>query len=558
MMPGKRSYPLTIAVAFLVLIIVNGIASRFHKRLDLTANQRYTLSEASKDIIRKIESPVVIDVLLGGNVPSEFKTLQKETRYVLEEFNTINSAIKFNFTDPLEDQIIADETIDQLQQLGLTPTSITSEEGGKFSQELLFPWALANYGAKTVRVPLLKNKLGATTEERITNSVQALEYAFTDAFVKLTLEERKKIAILKGNGELEDIYITDFLSTLKSYYNIAPFTLDSVAVNPEKTLHELREFQLVLIAKPTTAFTNKEKYVLDQYLLNGGTLLWLVDKVAVEIEDLYNETGKTLALPRDLNLDDLFFKYGIRVNPVLVNDLYFTQIVLATGEGNDAQYNPVPWLYSPMVFPANTHPINTNTEALRFQFANAIDTLPNTINKTVLLSSSPLSKPITTPTEISLDIIRQQPDKATYTKGGMPMAVLLEGRFTSVFKNRVKPFTISDAKAEGEETKLIVISDGDLIKNDLRNGQPLELGYDKWTNNFYGNKEFLLNCVNYLLDDTGVINIRSKALQLAFLDSKKVARKKGFWQFVTIGSPIVIVLISGWLFQWYRKRKYAV
>ena len=413
MMPGKRSYLLTIVIAFLMLVIVNGIAFVFHKRIDLTANQRYTLSEASKDRIREITSPVVIDVLLGGNVPHEFRTLQKETRYILEEFNTVNSAVKFNFTDPLKDEAIADETINQLQQLGIPPASVTREEGGKVSREFLFPWALASYREKTVRVPLLKNKLGATTEERITNSVQALEYAFTDALVKLTLKERKKIAVLKGNGELEDIYIADFLNTLRSYYDIAPFTLDSVAVTPGKTLNELLEFQLVLIAKPTIPFTDKEKYVLDQYLLNGGKLLWLVDKVAVEIEDLYTKTGKTVALPRDLNIDDLFFTYGVRVNPVLVNDLYFTQIVLATGEGNSAQYNPVPWVYSPMVFPANTHAVNTNTEALRFQFANAIDTLPNAINKTILLSSSPLSKPVTAPVEIRLDIIGQQPDKAT-------------------------------------------------------------------------------------------------------------------------------------------------
>ena len=495
--------------------------------------------------------------MLGGNLPYEFRKLQKETRYILEEFAALNPNIKFSFIDPLEDEKETQQIIEQLQQLGLAPVTVTREENGKISQELIFPWAMANYNKKTVRIPLLKNTLGASTEERITNSVQALEYAFTDAVVKLTNDSRKKIAILKGNGELEDVYIADFLGTLSDYYNIAPFTLDSVASAPEKTLNALKMYPLVLVAKPTEAFTEDEKYVLDQYLLNGGAMLWLIDRVAADMEDLYAENKKILALPRDLNIDDLFFKYGIRINPSLVNDLYFTQIVLAAGEGNGTRYNPVPWVYAPMVFSSNNHPVTTNIEALRFRFANAIDTLPNRIRKTILLSSSPLSKTITAPTEISLDIISKQPDRTSYTDGDIPMAVLLEGAFTSAFKNRIKPFPVKNRKDEGISSKLIVISDGDLIKNDLRNGQPLELGYDKWTNNFYGNKEFLLNCVNYMLDDTGVIQLRSKAITLPFLDRQRVHEQKTTWQFINIVGPVALLLISGGLFQWYRRKKYG-
>src|SRR5690606_4300856 len=272
--------------------------------------------------------------------------------------------------------------------------------------------------------------------EKVNNSVQQLEYAFADAFTKLTLKEKKKIAVLKGNGELPDIEIADFLTTLRDYYNIAPMTLDSVASDPKKVLSDLNNFDLAIIAKPTEAFTDEEKMVLDQFTMNGGKSLWLIDQVAVEIDSLFNEAGRAFALPRELNLRDLLFKYGVRINPVLVNDLYFTQIVLATGEGNEVQYDPVPWVYSPMVFSKNDHPVNNNIEALRFQFANSIDTLANNIDKTILLTSSPLSKTVSTPKEINLDIINNQPDKETYNNGLQPLAVLLEGAFTSVYKNR--------------------------------------------------------------------------------------------------------------------------
>jgi gliding-associated putative ABC transporter substrate-binding component GldG len=254
----------------------------------------------------------------------------------------------------------------------------------------------------------------------------------------------------------------------------------------------------------------------------------------------------------------MFFSYGIRINPDLINDLYFTQIVLATGEGNNSEYNPVPWVYSPMVFSHNDHPINNNLEALHFEFANSIDTQSNDIKKTILLTSSPLSKTVGVPKEINLDIIKIEPNKESYNNGLQPLAVLLEGNFTSVYKNRIKPLALNNSKDDGESSKMIVISDGDLIKNQINNNSPLELGYDKWTNNFYGNKEFLLNCVNYLLDDTGLINIRSKEIAVAFLNKEKVARDKTFWKSLNIGAPLIFLAVIGLVFNYYRKKKYAI
>ncbi|NNL02932.1 MAG: gliding motility-associated ABC transporter substrate-binding protein GldG, partial [Eudoraea sp.] len=502
-------------------------------------------------------SVIVVDVLLEGELPPEFAKLKVETKQILEEFASRNDNIKFNFIDPLSDITQAEATIAELQSLGLTPANVTVEENGRVSQEIIFPWAMVNYNNKTIKVPLLKNKLGATSEERVNNSVQNLEYAFADAFTKLAIKTKKRVAVIKGNGQLDDIYLADYLTTIRDYYNIGAITLDSVENNPQRVFDQLKDFDLAIIAKPTEAFTDKEKYVLDQFIIDGGKSIWLIDQVVVELDSLFNPEGSSMAFPRDLNLNDFFFKYGFRINPVLISDLYFTQIVLASGEGNNSQYNPVPWYYHPMVFSRNNHPINNNLEAVRFQFANSIDTISNSYRKTVLYSSSPLSKTEGVPKLISLEIINTPPDKEKYNDGDKPLAVLIEGKFTSAFNNRITPVKLEDAKIEGNDNKMLIIADGDVIKNQIRNNRPLELGYDKWTNNFYGNKEFLVNSTNYLLDDTGLINIRNKKVKIALLDQEKIANQKTKWQLINVGIPVALVLIFGFAFNYFRRRKFS-
>ncbi|MEJ1222397.1 gliding motility-associated ABC transporter substrate-binding protein GldG [Sediminicola sp. 1XM1-17] len=548
---------LSIGKAILVLVIVNVAGHYVYTRFDLTEDKRYTLSQPALNSVQEFQKPVIIDVLLDGNLPPEFIKLKGETQQLLEEFAAENKNIKFNFVNPLEEEEGSENIIAELRQLGLTPANVTIEENGKVSQEIVFPWALVNYNNTTVKIPLLKNKLGANTEERVNNSVQHLEYAFANAFVKINLKDKKRVAVIKGNGELEDIYIADYLTTIRDYYNLGAITLDSVATNPQKVLDQLKGFDLAIIAKPTQAFTDAEKYVMDQFVVNGGKTIWLIDEVAMELDSLFNENGSAFALQRDLNLNDFFFKYGVRVNPVLVNDLYFTQIVLATGEGNDSEYNPVPWYYNPMVFSRDNHPINNNLEAVRFQFANSIDTLPNSYKKTILYWSSPLSKVEGTPREITLSTINTPPVKESYNNGNQPLAVLIEGEFNSAFLNRVKPIPLKGTREKGEANKMLVIADGDLIKNQVRNGRPLELGYDKWTNNFFGNKEFLVNSINYLLDDNGLINIRNKKVAIPFLDEKKIVDQKSKWQYINIGLPVALILLFGWLFNAYRKKKYG-
>ena len=549
----------TLLITIIVLVVINFLSNYFFKRFDLTQDKRYTLSKTSLDIISTIDSPLYVDVFLEGNFPPEFKRLQEETRQLLEEFAAYNPNIVFNFANPVEKEEERVAVMKQFYERGMQPLNITVEDKGKQTQEVVFPWALASYGDKGTKVALLKNLMGASTEQKVISSVQHLEFAFAEAFNKISKEKQKKIAIIKGNGELQDIYLADFLKTVRESYFLAPFTLDSVSVKPKETLESLKEYELAIIAKPTEAFSEEEKEVLDQYIINGGKTLWLVDIVKADYEDLYSESGTVLAHQNELNLNDLFFKYGIRMNPLLIKDEQATPIKLATGQqGSQTQYEQYFWKFSPFVYPSTNNPLVKNMEGIKFEFVSPIELLKNDIKKTVLLTSSEYSRPIGTPTEISLNLVTEETKPEDYLgKGLLPVAVLLEGSFTSMYKNRVLPFKDASYKTEGVSNKMIVISDGDIIKNQVDKGIPLELGFDKWTSQLYGNKEFLMNCTNYLLDDTGLINIRSKDVDLPLLDKEKVYSNYTWAQLITIGLPIAILALFGFLFTYWRKRAYT-
>ncbi|MEZ4781891.1 MAG: gliding motility-associated ABC transporter substrate-binding protein GldG [Flavobacteriaceae bacterium] len=539
------------------MIVLNVFTQGIYKRFDLTKDKRYTLSKATLDIVNSAKEPIYIDVFLEGDFPSEFRRLQDETRQLLEEFSDENSNIQFGFLNPIEDESVRDQNLQLLNERGLTPMRLSVQENGKSSQEIIIPWALASYGETTVEIPLIKNKIGANQQELVTNSVQHLEYAFADGFSKLIHPKRRKIAVLRGNGQLENKNIADFVTALRDYYYIAPFTLDSIANNAETTLNNLKDYDLIISAKPTEPFTEEEKYVLDQYTMNGGKSLWLVDQVAIEIDSLFNEAESSLAIPRDLNLTDFFFKYGVRINPVLVNDMYSAPITLAIGEGSATQFQPIQWQYAPLASSTSNHPIVNNLNLVKFDFANQIDTLPNTVSKTILLKSSPLSKLEGTPKMVSLDDIKSEPNPEEYKNGFQNLAVLLEGNFTSVYNNRVKPVKIDNDKTESSQTKMIVIADGDVIKNEVGRNGPLELGFDRGTGQLYGNKEFLLNAMNYLLDDDGLINIRSKEIAIAFMDPQKISAEKTKWQIINIALPLALLGVFGFVFSYFRRKKYA-
>jgi gliding-associated putative ABC transporter substrate-binding component GldG len=537
-----------------VLLVANVASSYFFKRFDLTSDQRYTLSETTLNALQLVKEPLYIDVFLDGEFPAEFKRLQTETYQLLEEYKAYNSNIVFKFNNPNADESIAAQYTAELIGLGFTPTNINQNVKGKKELIQIFPWAIANVGEKSVRVPLLVNNYGNKPEENINKSVQLLEFAFTDAITKLVSQKKKKIAILKGNGQMPDKYLSDLLLNAKEYYALGEFNLDSLTNDLPKTLENLKRFDMALIVKPTQAFSDSEKYILDQYIMQGGKTMWLMDQVTIDLDSLYNQDRQSVAFPRDLNLDDLFFKYGVRINPRLIQDLLSTPVTAQSPTGEDF---PIDWLYSPIVRSEENHPINKNLNLIKLEFANQMDTLKNGIKKTVLLKSSPQSKAVGAPVLIGLNQFMEELDESKFNEGNQIIGTLLEGQFTSVYNNRVKPFKIEDNKDRGVDTKMIVIADGDIVNYTYINKKPIQNGYDQWTQQIYGNKDFLINSINYLLDDNGLINIRSKNVELPLLNDQKVEESYTMSQFITVGFPIVLLALFGFGFTYLRKRRYT-
>jgi len=437
--------------------------------------------------------------------------------------------------------------------MGLTPTNIPITKQGNQSIVRIFPWAIGydDENKRSVRVPLLVNNLGVSASENIQKSVEQLEYAFADAIAKLTLKEKKNIAILKGNGEIADKYLADFITSLKPYYEFGEFDIKELPDNNDQVISNLDRFDLTIIAKPTEPFTDRERYILDQYIMKGKKTLWLIDQVQFDLDSLANPAQRNVAMGKDLNLDDMLFRYGVRINYNLIQDYISVPITMKDQNGQDL---PLDWWYSVMIPSKDNHLINKNVNVIKHEFVNSIDTLVNGIKKTVLLQSSDMSKTVGVPSPIELFQFQGEPPFA-----GKPSitGVLLEGSFTSAYKNRVKPFNYPDSKDDGVENKMIVISDGDIINYMYANKKFLVNGYDVWTEQIYGNRDFLMNAVHYLLDDSGIISIRAKEVKLAFFDKEKVRAKYSQTQIITVGLPIALLALFGAVFTYMRKRKYT-
>jgi len=553
---GFKSNIIKALIALIALVAINYISSNIYSRLDITKDKRYTLSEASKKTVKNTEELIYIDVFLTGEMPSEFKRLQAETKQLLEEFSEVNNNLIISYVNPKEENPDTESLNREMQKFGMPPLRVDGMDDGKKTQEVIYPWAVINHNKKVEKVSLVKTNT-TNSNDRFNNSVQHLEYAFANAFKNLTTQKSKKIGYLLGNDELESKYSFDFLNTLKSSYHVIPFDLDSINKTPLKTLKTLEQLDLIIVAKPQKAFSDKQKYALDQYTINGGKSLWLIDAVHAEMDSL-SKRGETLALGKNLNLNDFFFQYGCRINPVLVKDMYSSNIVLVD---NNDQQNQYPWLYNPVVIPKIKHSIVNNITPVKFEFANTIDLVKQGINikKTPLLQSSEYSATVGMPKIVSLNEINQskKPDLKQFTKQNLTLAALLEGSFTSAFKNRIKPFEYRKHKDENKAAKMIIVSDGDVIKNQLRKGKPLPLGYDKKTGQNFGNKEFLLNSVNYLLDDTGLMNVRNKEVKIPFLDLERIADEKLKWQLINILLPLLLLGIFGISFSYFRKQKYS-
>lgn len=536
-----------------VIILLNAISFGYYHRFDLTQDKRYSLTPITKNLINSLHKSLTITVYLKGDFPLEFKRLQTETQQLLQEFSSQNNKISFRFIDPLSHKSIGQDLIKK----GLQPSKLTVQENGEISEKVIFPWAIISYNGKKEKVNLLSNTQSNSQAQQITEAISKLEYAFADAFSKVTTSKKQSIAVLKGNGELQDIYLDSFLRSLVGSYNLAPFTLDSVAKNPQRTLEQLQKFDLAIIAKPTEEFTEAEKFVLDQYIMHQGKMLWLIDNVQADLDSLTKQQGEMLAYPRDLNLTDALFSYGVRLSYDLAEDLYSAKIRLASGiVGNKTQYQNFNWPYFPLITSKNKHLITNQIAPVQLKFSTAIDTLKNDISKTVLLQSSLLSKKTGTPRLINLDEINTV-EEASYNKGSQILGVLLTGKFKSAYKGRIKPFEFSDVKEASLTNAMVIISDGDIAANQIYQNKPVDLNTNYLTGEHFGNKNFLRNTVDYLLNNKDLLSLRSKTLQLRFLDKNKVIKETLFWQLLNIVLPLIILIVFGFGFNFYRKLRYS-
>jgi ABC-2 type transport system permease protein len=562
----KKTYTRFIVVV-IALLVLNMISTSVYQRFDLTKDGRYTVSEETKNLLEQAYKPIVIDVFLDGELPGEFRKLKLETGQFLEELAAIHPNLKYDFINPIEDasQQEAEQITAQLAKSGVKGAVATVQEGGKSTKVTIFPYALILYDGKTTAVPLLKTVARATVEERVNSSIQQLEYQFADGLRKSSQEKTKTVAFLRDSGTLTDIQIHDFIQSVQEYYRAAPFGIEFVttsdSIQPQQVLESLNKFDLVVDPKPTEAFSETKKYILDQYLMQGGKLLLAVDPIIMENDSLSNQEGKAYPLPRKLHLDDMLFRYGLRLNNGLVKDLQQAPIAIAAGQGRNTQYEAYAWPYYPISkssldTSATAQFITKNLEGVKFEYTGTIDTLKNGIKKTILLSTSSKTQVVTLPALVSLSEIGEEINPEIYNRSNLPLAVLAQGSFTSAYKNRVKPVRLKGNLDQGKEAAIVLIADGDILKNQIVRGEAQELGFDIRTGQLYGNKEFLMNTVNYLLDDTGLIKLRNKDIKVPFLDSKKVIDEKLKWQFINVLLPLLLVAGFGLVFMWLRKRKY--
>lgn len=493
--------------------------SYFPGQIDFTADQRYTLSPTAINTLEATKTPLRVDVFLSGDLPNNFQRLRQETQTLLEQMAR-KRPLLINYINPFEDSDNVTAIVEEMLQYGLQPHNVVNANTQRMEQTVVFPWAIVSDGSRSVRVSLLKKTLGDSPEQQLLRSIRQLEYQFTDAIIQLQTTTKKSIAVLTSHNTSSAASTADLLQSLKPYYNLAAFDLKALQNDPITTLNNLKRFDVLFISNPKAPFTATEKLVLDQYQMHGGASLWAINTIQINRDSLFNSSGSALAYPNPLNLEDYFFKRGLRLNNNLVKDLYAAPIVLAQGSGNQSQYLPYPWSYYPLVPATTSHPIAAGVGNVWLRFTSSIDTLKNAAKKQFLLTSSPSSKAVTAPFIVRLEEATQAPNPEAYNQGSLGTAVLLEGAFESLYKNRVLNIDSLPFKANGN-AKMLVIADGNIAENQLDKGQPVELGYDKWTNNFYNNKTFLQNAFHYLMGEEARIALRVKTLQVALLDLQR-------------------------------------
>lgn len=565
-MKNVENYIKLIIVAA-ILIVVNIISGYVHGYIDLTEEKRFTLAESTTNLLYDVEDRIIIKVLLEGKFPASFKRLQQATREMVDEFRDENSVIEYIFEDPTDgDMDEVNGRIRSLAELGIVGRSLTYFEGKEKVQKLVFPYAIVQYGNREVIVNLLETASGPEDEETMLNkSVSLLEYKLANAIQKITARKQGNIVFTTGQGELEPKYRASLKNELSRFYNVGDLPLDSITSIG-------KEADLVIVARPTKEFTLKNQFKLDQYVMNGGKIIWLIDKMDAHLDSIQKYK---FYIPQEypLGLDDMWFKYGARIQPNLVLDMQSTAIPQVIGQsGGRSQTQLFPWFYHPLVAPASTHPIVKNLDRVNMYWPSTIDTIQTKthVQKTVLLASSQYSRYQVNPVRLNFEILKVEPTAAQFNKGRQPVAVMLEGQFPSLFENRVdesfkqslesinQPF-----KAISVPTKQLIVSDSDFAANwfNERTQESYPMGYNPYLpqgqNNFQGNQDFMVNTIEYMISEGGVLEARNREVKLRLLNGPKVREEQTMWQLINVGVPLLFIVLFGLLYNYFRRRKYS-
>lgn len=577
----KRNEITSLVITLIIIVLTNIIGAFVYTRFDLTSEKRYTISDTSKDILKNLDDYVYFRVYLEGEFPAGFKKLRKETKEMLDEFRAYSKFIDYEFINPSESNDASErqETYKILWQSGLNYYTETVQTNTGMQQIMIWPGIIMSYRENELAIDLLSGQSGQSQETVLNNSAQDLEYKLISAIKELSTTNKPTIAFVDGHGELADLEVYDIANTLAKKYLIKRATLNEQLnslmkrdFDRDSNIVIKPAYDAIVIAKPVDPFSEKDKFIIDQYIMYGGKVMWLLDAVNASMDSLQNAES-TMGLALNLNLDDQLFKYGVKMNRNLLLAYPCAQIGLVTGQGNNLQSTLLPWYYFPLLSPASEHPIVRNIEAVKADFVSSLESTTSSpeIQKIPLLKTSDYTKVSSAPVYISLDILNQRPSTNMFPQKGMTVAYLLNGKFSSLYENRM-PASIMESseigfKVEGEPTSMIVIADGDIIRNQLaqldyakknnkRIGSPLPLGYDQYTNITYGNKQFIENAVAYLLEGEGLISIRSRELKIRLLDMNKINGSQIKWQFINVVLPSAIMILLGIVLAILRKRKY--
>lgn len=550
-----------LVIVILGLIAINIIASFLYFRIDLTSEKRYSLSTATKNILKNLDDYVYFQVFLDGKLSPSYKRLQKTIIETLDEFKAYNKRlIKYDLIDPAKgkDEATLRDYLKELEYRGLVPSIDYEISETGTSENVVWPCAIVTYKGRELPINFIYSNIPGSKELLINDAIENTEYKLIDGIHRITLQKKAKIAFIKGHGELDALEINDLALALQDYYIV-----NQIAINHQ--LKALDEFKAIIIAAPDSTFDEMDKFIIDQYIMKGGRVLWLLDGALADMDSLQSKSD-ILAIPNDINLDDMLFNYGARVNKDLVMDYHSAQIPVKTGQvGNQPQFSLFNWYFFPTVANIKGHPIVRNINDIKFEFASSIDTIAKPgIRKTILLSSGNYSRLLNTPSIISLNFLRIKADRSFFNRSNIPMAVLLEGSFTSLYKDRIPDTIAQDPDIRFTEiskpNRMIIVGDGDVAKNQVvfRQGKyiPYPLGYDRYTGIMYGNREFLLNCVNYLLDEADIISIRNRDINIRLLDKRKVEINLAVIRTINIVLPILLVCIAGVIIYFFRKRNY--